>query len=71
MKDAYDLLQEAQRIWQQQAVTKNDASALKKDNPGIDLWTKTPYGWYKINSVYFHPTYGIMLDHDENPTDKS
>lgn len=65
MKDAYALLNEAFKVWQENAITRNSAGSVKKDGEGIDLWCKTPYGWYKLNSVYFHEAYGVTFDVEE------
>lgn len=68
MKDAYDLLNEAQKVWRENAIIRNDAGSIEKREDGLALWCKTPYGWYKLNSVYFDDTYGIMFDHDSDPS---
>ena len=65
MKDAYQLLNEARDLWQQNALANNDASNLNKDKRGIDLWCRTPCGWHKIESVKFDPRCGIVMDYEK------
>lgn len=65
MKDAYDLLNEAHTLWQQNAMSKNNAGSLSKNNESIELWCETPAGLYKLSSVKFDPAFGIVLVNGE------
>lgn len=64
MKDAYQLLNEARTLWQQNALSKNDASSITKDNNVIPINMKTPYGYYEAQRVYYDETYGIVFEWD-------
>lgn len=62
MKDAYQLLNDAKDIWQQNAMSNNNAADLTKRTSGIPINMKTPYGYYEAHVVYFDPVYGIVFE---------
>lgn len=64
MKDAYELLEQARAIWQQNAMSKNNAGNITKDNNIIPITMKTPYGYYDACRVYYDETYGIVFEWD-------
>lgn len=64
MKDAYDLLKEAQELWQKNAMSLNDASSLTKENSSIRLCIKGPvdYGMWDATNVYYDEHHGIVIE---------
>lgn len=60
--DAYDLLNHAMWLWQQNAMANNNASDIKKKSFDIALVVKTPDGFHKASNVYFDGKHGIVID---------
>lgn len=60
--DAYDLLNHAMWVWQQNAMIHNDASDIVKKHTGIQLVVKTPDGFHKVSNVYYDSHHGIVLE---------
>ena len=62
MSDAYDLLNQARALWQQNAMAKNNAGAVNKNTSAIPINMKTPYGYYEVHNVYYDDDYGIVFE---------
>lgn len=68
MKDAYELLKRAQELWQQNAMSMNNAGSLKKENRAIRLCIKAPeYGIWDATNVYYDEYHGIVIEAQIEP----
>jgi hypothetical protein len=62
MNDAYDIIKKALDLWQQNAMSSNDAGQLKKGNFSLPIKVLTPYGYYDVVDVVFDKDHGVLFD---------
>lgn len=60
--DAYDLLNHALWLWQQNAMANNNASDINKKTGGIKLVVKTPEGFFDAKNIYYDGHHGIVVE---------
>jgi hypothetical protein len=60
--DAYDIIKKALDLWQQNAMSSNDAGQINKNNFSLPINVLTPHGYYEVVDVVFDKQYGVLFD---------